>query len=458
MDLSIKLINRLLLSLSLILIFVSSCGGYKQKKSEAKPLKFSAITRKICTSDTTQSYNVYLPIGYPGQKKWPVIYAFDPHGDGKLAVNHFQKAAERYGYIILGSNNSRNGLQTLDHTLAIFLSDTKNKFAIDPDRQYATGFSGGGRVAGILATKYGNIKGIITCSAGLPGLNPQTSPTKFDIYAIAGREDFNYDEVMSIQQQFSNTNWRFITTAFDGGHTWPPASYLSNAVSWFQLNAMKDGAIPKDEDMLDLMLDSFKIRSQQYLSNNHFIRAADECKMGISYLTGLLSTKKLETKLREIQTQEGYTNELHSNEQLQLMEQQLKRGYIQGFSNQDIDWWKNELNDLTNSINQGADLGTRQMYSRIKGFLGIVCYSYSSKAIQENNMDMAAKCLEIYETLEPKNPDCFYYKAQFLDKKGQNAEAATSLKKAVEFGFKEMSKAHSQLSKKTIEIFELSFK
>jgi len=458
MNLPKKLIRISLPYYLVLLSFTASCGNRNESNQALRSIRYSSIITKVCPSDTMQSYDVYLPTSYSLLKKWPVIYVFDPHGDGKLAVNHFKEAAERYGYIILGSNNSRNGLPTLDHTLDILMKDSKTEFAIDVNRQYAGGFSGGGRVAFMLATQHQNIKGIITCSAGLPGFNPLSAPAKFDIYAIAGREDFNYDEVMSIQQQFANTDWRTITTAFDGGHAWPPANYISSAVLWFQLNAMRDGVIPKNDEILSQTLDSFKIRCQKYMDDKQFVSAANECKMGISFLAGQQNTKKLEKKLREIQTQNDYINELKNAEQLQSMEEQLKRGYMQSFSTQDISWWKNELNGLTSSTNQSIDISTKQMYRRVKGFLGIVCYSYTAQAIQENNETQAAKCLEIYETLEPKNPDCFYYKALFLDKKSLHSEAAESLKKAVEYGFKDLSKARLQLSKKTLQIVELHVK
>ena len=453
-----KLFSKILTIVLVIATFATSCGGHHTKDTNSKPLSFSTIMRRVCTADTTQSYEVYLPTGYSAQKKWPVIYVFDSHGDGKLAVSHFQEAAERFSYIILGSNNSRNGLQTLEHTLDIMLKDAQQNFPIDPARQYAGGFSGGGRVALMVASQLGNIKGIITCSAGMQGFTPQSSPSKFDIYAIAGREDFNLDEVMAIQQQFMNTDWRYVTTAFDGGHAWPPVSYLTKAVLWFQLNAMRDGLIPKDEALLDATLDSTLLYCGQYLDRSQYIKAADECRFGISFLSGLQNTKKIEKKLKEIQQQEAYTNELRNIEQLKLMEEQLKSGYMQRFNSQDIKWWKNELTELSNRLNQEPNINTRQMYSRIKGFLGIVCYSLTAKSLQDNNDDMTKKCLEIYETLEPQNPDCFYYRTLYLNKKGQYAEAAASLKTAIQYGFKEISKAKSQLSPKTWQIFENNVK
>jgi dienelactone hydrolase len=431
--------------------FLSACHNKNANSSQKIVFSYTQITKKVCDADSTQSYEVYLPSSYSKQQQWPIIYVFDPHGDGLFAVEHFKYAAEKYGFLIFGSNNSRNGLQTLEHTLDVLYNDVQKNFSVNPNRQYAAGFSGGGRVAAMLATKV-NIKGIITCGAGMSGFNPQTAPARFDIYAIAGREDFNYDEVMAIQQQFANTDWRFITTAFDGGHNWPSAYLLSKAVLWFQLNGMKDGLIAKDKGLEEQTLDSLKVYIEYYMKEGSYVEAYNECKNGISTFDRLLGTKKLERKLADIQTQDGYINEVQKNEQLKLMEAQLKNQYIQSFNTKDMEWWKAEISGLVGKTKADDDLPTRQMYSRMKGFLGIVCYSFTSKNINENNIELAKKCIAIYGVLEPQNPDCFFYKALLLEKENKPKEAADTLKKSISLGFKEISKIRTSFSKKTVQL------
>jgi hypothetical protein len=188
------------------------------------------------------------------------------------------------------------------------------------------------------------------------------------------------------------------------------------------------------------------------MKEGSYVEAYNECKNGISTFDGLLGTKKLERKLADIQTQDGYINEIQKNEQLKLMEGQLKNQYIQSFNTKDMEWWKAEISGLVSKTKAGDDLPTRQMYSRMKGFLGIVCYSFTSKNINENNIDLAKKCVAIYEALEPQNPDCFFYKALLLEKENKPKEAADTLKKSISLGFKEISKIRTSFSKKTVQL------
>src|ERR1051325_8239643 len=59
-------------------------------------------------ADPSNSYALYLPSTYPAQKRWPLLLVFDPFGRGETGVKLFHEAAEKYGFIVVGSNNSRN--------------------------------------------------------------------------------------------------------------------------------------------------------------------------------------------------------------------------------------------------------------------------------------------------------------------------------------------------------------
>src|ERR1700757_2305239 len=63
-----------------------------------------------CKDFPGQSYALYLPAAYTPQKSWPIVYAFDPGAQGDAPVRLYREVAEKYGYILAGSNNSQNFL------------------------------------------------------------------------------------------------------------------------------------------------------------------------------------------------------------------------------------------------------------------------------------------------------------------------------------------------------------
>mgnify|MGYP003336387058 FL=1 len=67
------------------------------------------IDQVVTRADAKQSYAVYLPTTFSRTREWPVIFVFDPGARGRNAVERLRAAAERFGYIVAGSNNSRNG-------------------------------------------------------------------------------------------------------------------------------------------------------------------------------------------------------------------------------------------------------------------------------------------------------------------------------------------------------------
>jgi hypothetical protein len=77
---------------------------------DAQAVRGTVVSVLTCLDDPTQSYAVYLPSHYTPDRAWPIIYAFDPFARGKTAVDVYKDAAEKYGYIVVGSNNSCPGV------------------------------------------------------------------------------------------------------------------------------------------------------------------------------------------------------------------------------------------------------------------------------------------------------------------------------------------------------------
>jgi poly(3-hydroxybutyrate) depolymerase len=122
-----------------------------------------------CMKDASQSYALYLPSNYTSDHAWPVILGFDPGGRGRNAVDRYQAAAEKYGYIVAGSNNSRNGSTETGHAAATMGNDVFLRFNVDPKRIYTAGMSGGAWVAFSVAFSSMKIAGVFASSAVLSG-------------------------------------------------------------------------------------------------------------------------------------------------------------------------------------------------------------------------------------------------------------------------------------------------
>jgi len=205
-----------------------------------------------CEADPAQSYALYLPSAYSADRKWSLLIAFHPAARGRLIVEKYAAAAERYGYVVAGSNVSRNGPWSVSTAAADAMwRDIGRRFAIDPQRVYLTGMSGGARVALGIALGGNNIAGVIASSAGYPDSQPRAT-VPFALFATAGTEDFNYTEMRQLDRKLTSPHHLSI---FAGGHTLPPDEVAVDAIEWMELQAIKSGHRAPDDRLVDLLLE-----------------------------------------------------------------------------------------------------------------------------------------------------------------------------------------------------------
>lgn len=206
-----------------------------------------------CVADPTQSYALYLPSSYSTDGKWSLLIGFHPGGRGRAIVEKYQAAAEQYGYVVAGSNNSRNGPWSVSvAAIRAMVPDLGSRFSLDPRRIYLTGHSGGARVAMQVALANSNIAGVIASSGGYPDSQPRRK-VGFAVFGTAGTEDFNYIEMRMLDRALTSPHRLAV---FDGGHTLPPGAVALEAIEWMELQAMKSGQRTRDDGLVDRLFDT----------------------------------------------------------------------------------------------------------------------------------------------------------------------------------------------------------
>jgi poly(3-hydroxybutyrate) depolymerase len=130
---------------SRVLAFAVALVALLAAPAGAQELQRGVIIDEVkCAADPAQSYAIYLPSTYSRDRQWPVLMAFHPAARGRAMVEKYQAAAEQYGYIVAGSNNSRNGPWSVSTAAAQAMwSDLIRRVSIDSQRLYLTGMSGG---------------------------------------------------------------------------------------------------------------------------------------------------------------------------------------------------------------------------------------------------------------------------------------------------------------------------
>ncbi|MDD5680247.1 MAG: dienelactone hydrolase family protein [Candidatus Omnitrophica bacterium] len=212
-----------------------------QPKTPAQPAaqqvpqhKPGAITTVQC-EDGKHSYAACLPAGYNEKNKYPVLFCFDPGGDGNGAVRRFAFAAEKYGWIVVGSLNAQNGpWEPILSAQSAMLRDIPKRYKTDDKKYYACGFSGGARMSYTIA--YNNpakFRGVIACGAGL---GQGSVSKKVAVYSCVGEADSNINEVKKVRDDLQKKGVKTELKIFPGGHDWPPDAVIKQAVDWLAKN------------------------------------------------------------------------------------------------------------------------------------------------------------------------------------------------------------------------------
>jgi len=275
-----------------LIVFLAAMAALAQEKGRV-------VESVKCLADPSQSYALYIPSQYAPDRSWPVIFAFDPRARGKVPVEIYQAAAEKFGYIVAASNNSRNGSWAVSMEAAeAMINDVLNRYQVDQKRIYPAGMSGGARVALGVALNSNLTAGVIASSAGYPDSKPRKT-LPFALFGTAGTEDFNYLEMRLLDRALTSPHHLAV---FEGGHGWLSAALALEAVEFLELQAMKSGRKPRDAAWIESL----------------FLRRAASCqqKSGKELLLALESMSTDFEGLRDVSSFSTRAAELHRDKKV----------------------------------------------------------------------------------------------------------------------------------------------
>jgi predicted esterase len=319
---ALKISSRSMLSsmitLALLTLF-ADCRGYSQVTA-GLPAPGS-IGDVQCALDATLSYSLYLPKAYAATKAWPIIYFFDPGGRGRRPLDLYQEIAETYGFILAGSNNSRNFSSDQSKSVNAIWQDTHVRLALDAHRVYSSGFSGGARVAGAMALgcPQCQIAGVIANGAGYPS-NRSGGGDKLLYFFAVGNQDFNWPEVMNVRREREDQGLSYRVRVFEGTHQWSPAPVMEDAMQWLNLRAMQNGSLPQDQAFIDKFFQQRKSEASDAEQKKDALAELDAYRSLVSDFAGLRDTSGVSRKLEALKQSDGLKAALKS-ERDQIEEQ-----------------------------------------------------------------------------------------------------------------------------------------
>jgi dienelactone hydrolase len=407
------------------------------------------INKVLCLKNANQSYALYLPSNYSPDRKWPILYAFDAGARGTLPVQRFKAAAEIYGYIVAGSNNSQNGpIDIIEEALNALIADTESRLALDNRRVYLTGFSGGARVAAAAASAMkGKIAGIIGCGAGFHSEATLSIAKTFAFFGAIGTEDFNFPELRNLDNTLEKLGTIHALEIFEGGHDWPPERVCTCAIEWMEIQAMRSGIKELNEGWINEVYSRAVAEARAHESKQEDYEAYRRYSALARDFAWLKDISAFKAKAGSLYKFGGVKNAVNQEKSITEKQNRLEaeisillEGAVSGenraFRLQDLVRIFTSLREQADQTRNEID---RLVAVRLLSLFWIRLNEACSLDFENKSYNLAALRLELMTQIRPDSPQVFFHLARAYSLGGDKKGAIKALKTAASKGFKDIA-------------------
>jgi predicted esterase len=394
-------------------------------------------------ADPSNSYALYLPSAYSPAKRWPLLLVFDPFARGEVSVKLFHEAAEKYGFIVVGSNNSRN-FQDPSAAIRTLWADVKERYAIDPRRIYAAGLSGGARVASSVALACKNcIAGVIANGAGLPNGATTPAPEVADWFLVAGTTDFNYPELLHLKEALDSHNAASRFVVYDGPHNWMPKDFAEYAVAWLQLRAMVKGLVPVDKEFIGRQFESRLAEAVSAQKAGDILAATRDYREIAQDFSAFRDVKEQDALAKSLAASEEFRKAVKNEKAVLDLQDDVARkvgNLVAGISERPDDraafvsQLQSAVNDAYRDKKESSNPARKLAIER--GLASAFSYAAESgqQAMLKKDFLAAKDMFQAGETILPESAWASYLVATAHAQLGEKKQAIQELKKATEKG------------------------
>ncbi|MCL6274216.1 hypothetical protein M3P19_09355 [Muricauda sp. 2012CJ35-5] len=367
-------------------IFVLPMQGQNQ-------LEIGKVIDSIPVKDSPNEYfALYLPTTYSTEKSSSIIFVFEPAARGAIGVGPFISSAEKYGHIVVCSNNSRNAPYDRNFAIANNLfGHVFANFSIIDGEIYAAGLSGGSRLAAAVASITDKFAGVVGCGAGFSGLNEhQPSAQGYAYVGLCGDRDMNYREMVENKSYLNLIKYNNTLITFDGEHRWPPETQMLRAFDWLHLQKLKTQSPLPKEELLKAYQRDYELLSQ-FRTNKQLLYEAEQLERIIKDYKGMFQLDSLSQQYKALVKSKPLKLKLEALDN--ALEQERK--WVSKFDTQLLkdlanpektnwNWWKKELEKLDKS--KGKDeRELKKMIYRIRFDLFVRVFSRKNALIHDQS-------------------------------------------------------------------------
>jgi tetratricopeptide (TPR) repeat protein len=396
-----------------------------------------------CREDATQTYVLFLPSTYNAEKKWPVVYSFDVAGHGKVPAELLKKAAEKYGYIIVGANILCKGpWEPIKTSFETLRKDTDQRLAIDPKRVYMAGFDAGARVASRLgAERQKPAAGILACGAAFAAGQNITQGVPYIYFSAVAAESARLKEMQRVHLALKSIRVPSRQRVHEGKHGWPSAELMTEAVEWFEIQAIQIGIKAEDWALIDTLFEKRLQRARKHEAAGELFEAYTRYRELVLDFKGLLETNAVAERTIALRDTRTVTDELARRAEQQQHDERIREkvkekvlAVRKAVARKDAKMLDQLIQKLRTEAAQKDDEKMREVaMATFQQFL--LFYDEGFNLLVSERYEEAIIHLELARTAAPRHPEINYNLACAYALNKNKGPALKYLQQAVECGY-----------------------
>ncbi|MEO0526947.1 MAG: hypothetical protein AAFZ89_06960, partial [Bacteroidota bacterium] len=336
----------------------------------------------LVSNSTNETFTLYLPSSFDQSALSPILIIFEPGGRGKIGINAFVEASEKYGHILVCSNDAKNGPYERNFNIANRLfAHVFSNFNVGENQIYLAGFSGGARLASAIAAITDKMTGVIACGAGFSNVYAHR-PTyqDFSYVAICGNRDMNYREIINVKGYLDKLNFDHTLITYEGNHSWPSSEQILKAFDWLNIRSHVKGYQTKRTETIHKSYQSNWLLARKAETEEKWLDAEEGYSRLIKTYASFFEVDTVEQRLKLLQKKPAYKKLVKSRTKALKLESKLSDTFhnrlSQDFSvpqNVDMDWWKQEMGSLE-KMRSSSDPELVKMAERVRFMVFAIAY------------------------------------------------------------------------------------
>ena len=431
--------------LSLLLIF-STGSFYSQNQ---KILKGKPIDSLSVGEDITETYTLYYPTSLDANSEtWPVMYVFDPKGQGRLAAQLFRELSEKESIAIIASNSRiENG--SLQDNLKIarrLLESTFSSYPINENAVYVSGLAEGAQLACAIPLVYNRVSGVIAVGDAyvIPDNALKIEPKPISL--VAPIESYKLYDLEKFQKIFEKRNHGVDLSYYHGNsEEWPVTTMLSNAFAGIKLHEFRENSENLNPDTVEKYFRDEIAFTQKLEQSGQYYESFVKLKQLQEKYKDLGYKDELKKRLRVLKKNKVYRQQRNNIRLAELAEKEKRAMYsayleydILTLNYENVGWWAQEVSELKR-LEESKDPAVVSAALRLQDYLRELSkITFKNIANSDASIDTKILTAVLRTALDKQDPDAYLYIIRVAGQDGDYETALLYLEDLLKTGYSNM--------------------